>query len=167
MYKLALTDTAGQERFKALSNLYFRGAKAIIFVYAIDSRQSFEDVEDWIETARQNSDNPNFVGCIIGNKLDLDHNRQVSYEEGLELAQRNNFIFLEVSAKAKVGIDEVFEDILNVVLQQQEEVEMEKMMQQQYHLNQHGLATDGDNPNVVDVTQANEDASTGSAGGCC
>jgi len=168
VYKLAITDTAGQERFKALSTLYFRGSKAIIFVYSIDSRASFDDVNDWIDSARQNCDNPNFVGCIIGNKLDLEAQRQVSYEEGLELAQRNNFMFLEVSAKAKLGIDEMFEDVFAQVLLQQQEIEQEKLFQQQMQFANNGLANEAENENNaqnVDLT-ATAPAS-GGQGGCC
>jgi len=165
-YKLALTDTAGQERFKALSNLYFRGAKAIIFVYAINSRDSFEDVNDWISTAKQHCDNEEFIGCLIGNKLDLERQRQVSYEEGLELAQQNNYLFLEVSAKAKLGIDNIFEDILNLVLQQKEEKEMAKILLQQQQ-QQFGVDDQHDQiNNRIDLTDVNHDPNVG-YGGCC
>lgn len=176
LYKLVLVDTAGQERFNSIGTSYgYKGCKAIIFVYSIDSRPSFDSINSWIDVAQQYCDNPNFVGCIIGNKLDLDADRQVTYEEGLQLAQRNNFMFLEVSARAKVGIDEVFEDVLNQVVLQQQELEQAQLFQQL----QTGLDNDNgnnnnnninNNPNHgVDLMSPSNDNSfaNSQSGGCC
>jgi small GTP-binding protein len=161
--KIALTDTAGAEKFKSLSSMYFRGAKAIFFTYAINSRDSFNDVNSWIDEAMQKCDNSNYIGCIIANKLDLEVERQVSYEEGAELAASKGMHFLEVSAKSNTGIQDVFDDVIQQVLSQQERIEADKAEQQQ-QLRRAGLV-DQTHSNQVDLNNSNTSQSGGY--GCC
>jgi Ras-related protein Rab-11A len=69
-------DTAGQERYKALSSLYFKGAVGALLVFDLTSRESFENVIDWIKLVKEKADT-NVVIILIGNKSDLVESRQV------------------------------------------------------------------------------------------
>ncbi|KAI9646949.1 hypothetical protein NHQ30_004949 [Ciborinia camelliae] len=85
-YRLNLLDTAGQERFRTLSNSYYRGAHAVILVYDVTNRESFNSMGRWIEEAEGNA----VDGCVfwaVGTKCDLGKGkRMVSEEEGKLLA---------------------------------------------------------------------------------
>ena len=94
--KLQIWDSAGQERYKALIPSYVRGASVIFIVYDISSKNSFINVETWINFITQvNTDDSLLVLC--GNKTDL--NREVSAKDGQILAEKNNMKFFETSAK--------------------------------------------------------------------
>ncbi|KAK8827536.1 hypothetical protein WA538_003495 [Blastocystis sp. DL] len=89
--------------------MYYRGAKAAIVIYDITSRVTFARAKDWVTELKQNSNNPDLVIALAGNKCDLNENREVPKELAEEYAKEQNIIFMEVSAKTKQNIDEVFE----------------------------------------------------------
>ncbi len=85
--KLQIWDTAGQERFKTITSSYYKGAHGIILVYDITDRQSFKDIENWLAEVDKFG-NENVVKLLVGNKSDLENNRQVKTEEG------NNLVYV-------------------------------------------------------------------------
>jgi small GTP-binding protein len=100
--KLHIWDTAGQERFRALAPMYYRDAHFALLIYAIDNRDSFTEVSTWYKALTDECDEmPQIV--IVGNKIDLVHNRAVAMEEGRSLASELDAMFFEVSAKADSG----------------------------------------------------------------
>ena len=111
--KYQLWDTAGQERYRALAPLYYRHAHAVIIVYDMASRDSFEGAKRWKKEVRLClGDSP--VYAILANKSDLASARQVSEEDGRSLASDGE-IFLEVSASNGQGIRGVFEQIADAI----------------------------------------------------
>jgi len=105
--KLVLWDTAGQERFSELSPIYFRGAHAIIMVYDITNRLSFESVASkWLKQVDKFGKH-NLVRVLAGSKLDKDDEREVTFKEAEALAKDRDFVFLETSAKENLNIDEL------------------------------------------------------------
>jgi Ras-related protein Rab-2A len=105
--KLQIWDTAGQESFRSITRSYYRGAAGALLVYDITRRETFNHLTRWLEEARQNG-NQNMTIMLIGNKNDLDHRRQVSYEEGEQFAKEHGLIFLETSAKTAFHVEEAF-----------------------------------------------------------
>ena len=94
--KLQIWDSAGQERYKALIPSYVRGAAIIFLIYDISDNNSFANLENWITFIKQiNTDESLLVLC--GNKSDLQ--RKINYKDGYELAQKNDMMFFETSAK--------------------------------------------------------------------
>lgn len=91
--KLQIWDTAGQERFKTITASYYKGAHGIILVYDITDRQSFKDIENWLAEVDKYG-NENVVKLLVGNKSDLEANRQVKAEEGKSLAESLGIKFL-------------------------------------------------------------------------
>lgn len=91
--KLQIWDTAGQERFKTITASYYKGAHGIILVYDITDRQSFKDIENWLAEVDKYG-NENVVKLLVGNKSDLEANRQVKTEEGKTLADSLGIKFL-------------------------------------------------------------------------
>ncbi|MHA1975666.1 MAG: Rab family GTPase [Candidatus Hodarchaeales archaeon] len=96
--KLILHDTAGQEYFGKLRRFYYEGSVGCLIVYDITRRETFESLEYWINDYRgvQGDEKPI---AIIGNKTDLEEERQVSMEEGMSVAKSFNIPFYECSAK--------------------------------------------------------------------
>ena len=120
--KVILWDTAGQESFRSLIRSYYTNACGAIIVYDITDRNSFNDLQYWIDEyyvnkTCKNSDHLHRV-MIVGNKTDLDKateytKRKVSYTEGLEFAQRNKAFFYEMNINDKkqvnLGFDKYIE----------------------------------------------------------
>lgn len=105
--KLQIWDTAGQERFRTITSSYYRGAHGIIIVYDITDSESFANVKQWLhEINRYASENVNKL--LVGNKSDLTSDRQVSTEQGKELAESLKLDFVETSAKSNNNVTEVF-----------------------------------------------------------
>ena len=102
--KLQIWDSAGQEKFRSLIPNYIRGASLIYLVYDITYKNSFNHLPDWIKFIN-NIENTNIV--IIGNKIDLENNRVVSFEEGKKFAEENNYEIFEISAKEGTGLLEM------------------------------------------------------------
>jgi len=104
-------DTAGQERFQSLLPMYSRGSNIGVFVYSVTSRSSFNNVEKWVSLFKDSADME--AKCVlIGNKMDLDNEREVSFEEGQLFAQTNHMSFFEVSAKTGENVNVAFSQII-------------------------------------------------------
>ncbi|KAF7875053.1 hypothetical protein EAF04_002225 [Stromatinia cepivora] len=126
-YRLNLLDTAGQERFRTLSNSYYRGAHAVLLVYDVTNRESFNSMGRWVEEAENNA----VDGCVlwvVGTKCDLGKKgkRMVSEEEGKALADgwRERGVNIcgwgECSSKTREGVKAVFEGVVREVVKRPE-----------------------------------------------
>jgi Ras-related protein Rab-1A len=104
---LQIWDTACQERFRAITNSYYRGANGFIVVYDINNRESFNNVEKWMGEIRRYADK--YVSILlVGNVNDLESSKVISYDEGKELADRLGVKFFETSAKTNYNVREAF-----------------------------------------------------------
>ena len=104
---LLLYDTAGQEKFRSLIPMYTRDANIIILVYDITRKESFTHIPDWVKDLT-NVKLDEVIFGLVGNKIDLEDQRQVTKEEGEKYAQDNNIIFQEVSAKTGDNFSDLF-----------------------------------------------------------
>jgi Ras-related protein Rab-14 len=105
--KLQIWDTAGQERFRAVTRSYYRGAAGALMVYDITRRATYNHLSGWLTDARSLT-NPNTVIFLIGNKGDLDGQREVTYDEAKRFADENDLLFLETSAKTGDHVEDAF-----------------------------------------------------------
>jgi len=105
--KLQIWDTAGQERFRSVTRSYYRGAAGTVLVYDVTSRESYNHVSSWLNDARSLA-NPDIAIVLVGNKVDLTSEREVTFLEASRFAQENGLIFLETSALTGEGVSEVF-----------------------------------------------------------
>nr|ACO14671.1 Ras-like protein precursor [Caligus clemensi] len=119
---LEIMDTAGQDEFKNMRDLYLKTSDGLFVVYDVTNRDSFREVEDLIGTLQLTRESESFEDLpptiIIGNKCGLNEKRKISYEEGKSLADRYgpNFSFEETSAKEDINIIKVFEDIVRMII---------------------------------------------------
>ena len=112
--KAQIWDTAGQERYRAVTNAYYKGAKGAFIVYDITRKESFDNVTKWAEQLKSTADK-NLTIIIIGNKTDLEDQRQVKYEEGQNKANELESAFIETSAASGSNLDKAFEMMINEV----------------------------------------------------
>ena len=110
--KLIVYDTAGQERFKSLSANYIKKADGILIVYDVTNKQSFINVENWIKSAKEDM-NKNIPIYLIGNKSDLEEERQISEENGRNISEQYNLKFYETSCRTGKNIEKCFQDMGN------------------------------------------------------
>ena len=107
LVKLQIWDTAGQERFRAVTRSYYRGAAAALLIFDITRRTTYNHLSSWLTDAR-NLTNQHTVLLLVGNKVDLDSDRQVSYEEAERFALDNGLFYMETSAKDGKNVEEAF-----------------------------------------------------------
>lgn len=106
--KLQLWDTSGQERFKSITNAYYRGASGVILVYDVDNLESFAHIHHWLDSVKQYA-SKNIIKILVANKIDLE--RKITKEMGIELAKELDMEFFEVSAKDGKQINEIFDNL--------------------------------------------------------
>ena len=106
-YRLQIWDTAGQENYRSITRAYYKNSVCSILVYDISNRESFEHISTWIEDCKAQSPKTVFM-VLVGNKSDLTDNRKVTFEEGQEMAKKNNLLFFETSAKTGENVDKIF-----------------------------------------------------------
>ena len=112
--KAQVWDTAGQERYKAITSAYYKGAKGAFVVYDITRKGSFESVERWVNDLLSSGDKKIII-LLIGNKCDLEEQRQITKEQGEEKAAKLELAFLETSAFSGQNLDKAFEMMVNEI----------------------------------------------------
>ena len=106
--KLQIWDTCGQELYRSLITNFYRNSSLAIMVYSIISKESFDNVEMWLRELRSHS-NPDVKVFLIGNKIDLEAEREVTTEQGENFYKQNNLnLFLESSAKTGFNSQKIF-----------------------------------------------------------
>ena len=106
--KINYYDTAGQERYNSLNLTLLRKADGVILVYDITSQESFRKIDFWIQELH-NKNRDSKVLMLVGNKTDLDNEREVSFQQGEKKANEIGCPFMETSAKTNHNIKECFE----------------------------------------------------------
>lgn len=126
--KLQVWDTAGQERFRSVTRSYYRGAAGALLVYDISNRESFNALTNWLTDARTLA-SPDIVIVLVGNKKDLEADREVTFLEASRFAQENELMFLETSARTGENVEEVFLKCARTILSKIEtgQLDPEKM----------------------------------------
>ena len=110
--KVQIWDTAGQEKYKSITNAYYKGAKGAFVVYDITNKNSFDNADNWLNNLRASADKKCSI-ILIGNKSDLEDKREVSIEQGEEKAKNSEIAFMETSALSGDNIDKAFEMMIN------------------------------------------------------
>ena len=105
-------DTAGQDRFRAITKNYYKGAHGILLIYDVTNQKSFDNVKNWVGQIRENASEKAII-YIVGNKVDDTAHRVVSKEQGEETAKEFNLKFYEASAKEDINIAPTFQALVN------------------------------------------------------
>ena len=113
--EMQVWDTAGQERYKSLGPIYYRNAQGAIVVYDQTSKESFDDLNSWIESFVSIA-GIDVIIAIVANKCDIGKG-EVNFEEAKAWAEKNDYLFYRTSAKTGDGIDDMFNDIVRKIVQ--------------------------------------------------
>ena len=114
--KLQIWDTAGHEKFRTITTSYYKSAQAIIILYDITDRSTFEHLKYWLIEIEKFAKQGVFK-ILVGNKKDLEEKRQVSKEDIESFAEENGIKYIEVSAKNNINIEVLFNDIVKTLMQ--------------------------------------------------
>ncbi|GMN50217.1 hypothetical protein TIFTF001_019365 [Ficus carica] len=112
--KAQIWDTAGQERFRAVTSAYYRGAVGALVVYDISRRTTFDSVKRWLDELTTHCDTT-VARMLVGNKCDLENIRDVSVEEGKNLAEEEGLFFMETSALESTNVQTAFEMVIREI----------------------------------------------------
>ena len=124
--KVQLWDTAGQERFKSLAMTYYRKAYGILLLFDVTKRSSFNACKNYLEEVRINSDKKCVI-YLVGNKIDLADERQITKEEAEDFAKKENIKYIETSAIKNMKVNEAFTSLLNIMYQIKKEDDKSKI----------------------------------------
>ena len=120
--KLQIWDTCGQEVYRSLISSFYRSASLAIIVYSIDSEDSFNNLEKWLNDIKTQS-NPDIKIFLIGNKADLEDKRKISKEIGEKFCNDHKLsFFIETSAKTGFNVQNVFIQVAKELYLQHEEI---------------------------------------------
>ena len=106
-FRLQIWDTAGQENYRSITRAYYKNSVCAILVYDVSNRESFEHISSWVEDCLAQSPKTVFM-ILVGNKSDLNDYRQITFQEGQDMAKKNNMMFFETSAKTGENVDKIF-----------------------------------------------------------
>ena len=110
--KLHIWDTSGQDRFRSMTNLYYRDAQVAILTYDVTNENSLESLNYWLNELNDKVEIDNMLLCLAGNKTDVDQSeKRVPTSKGKAFAEQHNMLFYETSAKTGVGVKELFQAI--------------------------------------------------------
>ncbi|XP_012990986.2 ras-related protein Rab-25 isoform X2 [Esox lucius] len=109
--KAQIWDTAGLERYRAITSAYYRGAVGALLVYDITKHLTYESVERWLKELYDHAD-PHIVVMLVGNKGDLGSVRTVPTEEAKDFAEKKGLLFIETSALDSTNVEDAFQEVL-------------------------------------------------------
>lgn len=112
--KAQIWDTAGLERYRAITSAYYRGAVGALLVYDITKHLTYESVERWLKELYDHAD-PHIVVMLVGNKADLESDRSVPTEEAKDFAEKKGLMFLETSALDSTNVEAAFNKVLEEI----------------------------------------------------
>jgi len=107
-------DTAGQEKYHSLGHLYYRGAVAAVLVYDICNAPSYDALSSWLNRLKECGPD-GLIKIIVGNKCDLQDQRQMMKETAELFAIKENCVYLETSARDNVNVEQIFQEIAKLL----------------------------------------------------
>ena len=113
--RVQIWDTAGQEAFRSITRSYYKSSTCAFIVYDITNKKSFQNVGNWLKECREMCYKDILI-CLVGNKIDLEDQRNVSKEEGQKFADDNGLLFFETSAQDGTNIEELFTNPTNEIV---------------------------------------------------
>ena len=117
--KIQIWDTAGQERYRSITTAYYRGAAAIIICCDSTNKESFYNVNNWIDEISKYTDK-DVDKLVLMNKCDLVEERQIDKNDISKFEKESGLKVMEVSAKTGNGVDKAFEYIIEKLIDKNE-----------------------------------------------
>jgi Ras-related protein Rap-1B len=112
---LEILDTAGTEQFTAMRDLYMKNGQGFVLVYSIIAQSTFNDLPDLREQILRVKDKDEVPMILVGNKCDLQDQRVITTDQGEDLSRKFSCAFLEASAKTRVNVEQIFQDLIRQI----------------------------------------------------
>lgn len=112
--KAQIWDTAGQDRFKSISQAFYRGSLAALLVFDLTSQKSFDSLDRWMQEIEKYADK-NIIIMLVGNKSDLTRQRCITHQAATDYANKYSIGYIETSALDTTNVEEAFLKILKDV----------------------------------------------------
>ena len=112
LVNVTIMDTAGMEAFRALNTSYYKNANCCLLVYDITQRTTFKDLKNYYNKKIKELCIENIPVILLGNKTDLENEREVKPEEGANFALEHNYIFMETSCLEDNNVADAFETLI-------------------------------------------------------
>ena len=106
--KLKIWDTAGQEMYHSMALNCLKSVLGIIYIFDVTNRKTLDSINKWVKDVDDTIEADKFPSVLVGNKIDLEDEREVTFEEGKNLAEQYGFNYIETSAKSGKNINELF-----------------------------------------------------------
>lgn len=149
-YNFQIWDTAGQEKYKSITSSFFQNADGGIVVFDVTNQSSFDNIQNWIsEFNNKNSKSAKLI--LVGNKIDLISDRQVPHEIAQNFANNNQISYIEASALTGENVNDVFETLENLAVQNLHEVDIESI-----DINKNDESKNDENKNDKNINNENK-----------
>lgn len=169
--KVRIWDTAGQERFKTLTGKFYRGSHGILMLYDMTNRESYTNVDKWMQQIKDNIGDTNPCIVLVANKKDLEDSRDITKAEGQRLARKYNIQYFETSARTDTGVNEAFQALAEAVVKKYINEEKGSGADSKKQSSKDATAearrkSKNETKSTVDLTAENSTESNASSGGC-
>jgi small GTP-binding protein len=148
---LMIFDTAGQQRFRAITKNFYRECQGVLLVYDVSDATSFANLKEWLASIKQHADEGVEI-LLVGNKIDLP--RQVQADEGKQFSKESNVPLVETSAKTGQGVEKSFETLIRNIINNHNE-KLKKSEKEK------------ENSNIKVNIEEDDSKKKKKAGGCC
>lgn len=113
---LTIFDTGGQERFRSLTNSYYRGAKGCVLCFDVTNSQSFNNLDQWLKDIHSYVGNE--IACVlVATRCDVSsRKREVTSESALAFAHKRELPLIELSSLDKQNVDRIFKLLTDLIL---------------------------------------------------
>ena len=121
---LRIWDTSGQERYRSITQNFYRNANGILFIFDITNKETFDNIKNWLMDSDGCEDHK-VTKILVGNKIDNNENRKVDDDIIQKFAEKKGMKYFETSAKDGINIDQVFRKLAELILTNKSEEEEE------------------------------------------
>ena len=165
--RLQIWDTCGQEVYRSLISGFYRNSSLAILVYAIDNKESFKNIESWLNELKTLG-NPNVKIFLIGNKKDLEMKREVTYQEGEKFYKDHCLnMFLETSAKTGFNAKKVFIEAANILYEENKKYKERSKLSNAQSFKSWDFGPDSTNQFYIDDDDESDNITKKKSRKCC
>ncbi len=121
---LRIWDTSGQERYRSITQNFYRNANGILFVFDLTSKETFDNIRNWLTDSQDYE--TKVTKILVGNKIDLTEGRKVEKDTVLKYAEKKEMKYYETSAKDGTNVDKAFRELAELILENKTDEEIKE-----------------------------------------